>query len=91
VTIPVFAKVDVNGPDAAPLYAYLREQAPGDFGPGHFLYERVKATRPESLGTDEIRWNFTKFLVGRDGEVLRRYESAVTPEEIAGDLSALLA
>lgn len=91
VTFPVFAKVDVNGPDAAPLFTYLRAQAPGDFGPDHFLYERVKATRPEAIDTDEIRWNFTKFLVGTDGQVIRRYESNVTPEQIGIDIAEYLA
>jgi glutathione peroxidase len=90
VTFPVLAKVDVNGPDADPLYAFLRSQAPGDFGPEHFRYERIKASRPESIDSDEIRWNFTKFLIGRDGAVLRRYESKVTPEQIGKDLTEIL-
>ena len=55
VTFPVFGKIDVNGPGADPLYAYLRKEAPGDFGPGlGFLYEHVQRTRPEAIGTDEI-------------------------------------
>jgi glutathione peroxidase len=72
VTFRVFAKVDVNGPDAAPLYAYLRSEQPGD------------------ADADDIRWNFTKFLVGKDGTVLRRYEPGVTPEEIGADLAGTL-
>jgi glutathione peroxidase len=90
VTFPVFGKVDVNGDDAAPLYTYLRAQAPGEFGPDHFLYERTKAARPEALDSDEVRWNFTKFLVDADGNVVRRYESKVTPEEISKDLTDTL-
>ncbi|ROO90494.1 glutathione peroxidase [Actinocorallia herbida] len=91
VTFPVLAKIDVNGPDAAPLYAHLRAAAPGDFGPGNgFLFEHVKNTRPEAIGTDEVKWNFTKFLVGADGAVIRRYEPTVLPEEIRADLDALL-
>jgi glutathione peroxidase len=91
VTFPVFGKVDVNGPDAAPLYRYLREQAPGAFGPEHGrLYEAIKARRPEALDTDEVKWNFTKFLVGRDGVVRKRYESRETPESIATELDDLL-
>ena len=86
VSFPVFAKVDVNGPDADPLFAYLRGQQPGDFGPDHFLYERIMSTDPESADRDDIRWNFTKFLIGADGRVLRRYEPTVTPEEIRKDL-----
>jgi glutathione peroxidase len=92
VTFPVFGKVDVNGPDAHPLFTHLRSAAPGDFGPDNgFLYEHVKSSRPEAIGTDEVKWNFTKFLIGRDGTVLRRYEPTVTPEEIRADLGELLA
>jgi len=91
VTFPVLAKVEVNGDGSDPLYAYLREQAPGDFGPAYgFLYEHVKKTRPEALDTDEIKWNFTKFLIDPDGSVVRRYEPSVTPEEISADVDGLL-
>ena len=91
VTFPVLAKIEVNGDGADPLYAYLREQAPGDFGPSYgFLYEHVKNTRPEALDTDEIKWNFTKFLIDPDGSVVRRYEPTVTPEEISADVDGLL-
>jgi len=91
VTFPLFGKIDVNGPDADPLYNYLRAEAPGDFGPDSgFLYEHVSKSRPEAIGTDEVKWNFTKFLVGRDGEVIRRYEPTVTPEQIRPDLEQLL-
>ncbi|MGH3444027.1 MAG: glutathione peroxidase, partial [Nocardioidaceae bacterium] len=60
VTFPVFAKVDVNGPGAAPLFQYLRVQAPGDFGPqyGDF-YDAISKIRPDA-GADEVKWNFTK-------------------------------
>ncbi|WP_031940624.1 glutathione peroxidase [Prescottella defluvii] len=91
VTFPVYAKLEVNGDDAHPLFRYLRAQAPGDFGPDHgFLFEHVSKTRPEAIGTDEVKWNFTKFLVGRDGEVLRRFEPTVTPEQIAEEIAELL-
>ena len=63
----MLAKVDVNGPEASPLFGFLRAEAPGD-----------------------VAWNFTKFLVGRDGRVLRRYEPPVLPEQIAADLEDLL-
>ncbi|MFF4025449.1 MULTISPECIES: glutathione peroxidase [Nocardia] len=91
VTFPVFGKIEVNGPGAAPLYTYLRAEAPGDFGPSAGrLYDHVKATRPEAIGTDEVKWNFTKFLVGRDGKVIRRFESTVTPEQIESEIADLL-
>jgi glutathione peroxidase len=91
VSFPIFSKVDVNGADADPLFTYLRSEAPGDFGPASgFLYDHIKSSRPEAIGTDEVKWNFTKFLVGRDGEVIRRFEPTVTPEEIRSELGSVL-
>ncbi len=72
VTFPMFSKIEVNGDGADPLYAFLREQQPGE---------------GES---SDIAWNFTKFLVGRDGSVLKRYEPQTTPEEIAAELDQYL-
>ncbi|WP_018502696.1 glutathione peroxidase [Parafrankia discariae] len=92
VTFPVFSKIEVNGDGAAPLYNYLRSEAPGDFGPeSGFLYEHIKRSRPEAIGTDEVKWNFTKFLVDGEGKVVRRFEPTVTPEELRGELDAALA
>jgi glutathione peroxidase len=71
VTFPLFAKVDVNGDHAHPLYRFL------------------KGERPGVLGTEAIKWNFTKFLVGRNGEVLKRYAPTDAPEKIQQDLKAL--
>ena len=65
VTFPLFAKVDVNGDDAAPVYRYL------------------KSSKPGLLGTEAIKWNFTKFLVDREGKVVARYAPKETPESIA--------
>jgi glutathione peroxidase len=72
VTFPLFAKIDVNGRGAHPLYRHLKQARRG------------------VLGSTAIKWNFTKFLVGRDGEVLRRYAPAVTPAEIERDVLPLL-
>lgn len=72
VTFPMFAKIDVNGDNAAPLYEFLRTQ------------------RPNADGTGDLKWNFEKFLVDRDGVVQKRYGTKVTPEQIAGDLAAYL-
>jgi glutathione peroxidase len=94
VTFPVYSKIDVNGPDADPLYTYLRAADPGDFTAENpkteMLYGHVSKAYPEWIGTDAVKWNFTKFLVGADGEVIRRYEPTQTPEEIRDDVAALL-
>jgi glutathione peroxidase len=91
VTFPVFSKIDVNGDDADPLYKYLREEAPGDWGPAYGdFYNRLSAIRAEADGTDEVKWNFTKFLIGRDGQVIKRYEPPVQPADIKADLENYL-
>ena len=91
VTFPIMRKIDVNGPDADPLFVHLRAADPGDFGPhSGRIYEHIASTRPETIGTDEVKWNFTKFLVGPDGAVIKRYEPGVTPEEISADLANVL-
>jgi glutathione peroxidase len=72
VTFPMFAKVDVNGDDAAPLYRYL------------------KSAKPGLLGTEAIKWNFTKFLVDRGGNVVKRYAPNDTPESLEGDVAKAL-
>jgi glutathione peroxidase len=91
VTFPVFRKIDVNGPDADPLYQYLRTEAPGDFGPqyGDF-YAAISRLKPDA-GADDIKWNFTKFLIGPDGTVIKRYEPPVPPDDIKADLENYLA
>ena len=71
VTFPVFAKVDVNGSAADPLYTELKKQKGG-------------------LLFDAIKWNFTKFLVGKDGQVVERYAPTTKPEDIAADIEKLL-
>jgi glutathione peroxidase len=72
VTFPMFAKVDVNGDDTHPIFALLKEGAPG------------------LLGTEAIKWNFTKFLVDREGRVIGRYSSSHKPEDMAADIEKLL-
>jgi glutathione peroxidase len=73
VSFPMFAKVDVNGPKAHPLFQWL------------------KAEKAGLLGLEGIKWNFTKFLVGPDGTVLKRYAPTDTPEKIGKDLKKFLA
>jgi glutathione peroxidase len=72
VSFPMSVKVDVNGPGAHPLFAYLTQALPG------------------ALGTQAIKWNFTKFLIDREGKPLRRYGSMDKPEKIGRDIHALL-
>jgi glutathione peroxidase len=72
VTFPMFAKIDVNGANAHPLYQWLKSEKAG------------------ILGTEAIKWNFTKFLVDRTGRVVRRYAPTDTPEKIEKEIPALL-
>jgi glutathione peroxidase len=65
-----------------PLFGKVEVNGPG----AHPLYEMLKSARPGLLGTTAIKWNFTKFLVGRDGRVLQRYAPSDTPEQIEADI-----
>jgi len=69
-----------------PMFAKIKVNGPDT----HPLYQLLKAERAGVLGTESIKWNFTKFLVGPDGAVLKRYPSKTTPNEIEVDLSSLL-
>src|SRR5207248_2959143 len=73
VTFPVFARIDVNGSGAHPLYQHLKAAARG------------------TLGTQAIKWNFTKFLVDRAGRVVKRYGMFTKPKSIEADIERLLA
>ena len=72
VQFPLFAKIDVNGANAHPLYRYLKHEAKG------------------LLGSEGIKWNFTKFLVDKDGNVVRRYAPTDTPQGMEKDVAAAL-
>ena len=72
VTFPMFAKINVNGSDAHPLYNHLKSEKKG------------------LLGSESIKWNFTKFLVGPDGSVLKRYAPTDTPASIREDVAQLV-
>lgn len=72
VDFPMFAKINVNGDDADPLWQDLKKQAPG------------------LLGSEAIKWNFTKFLIDRHGAVVDRYAPATKPEALAADIDKLL-
>jgi glutathione peroxidase len=72
VSFPMFAKVEVKGPNAHPLFRYLTQAKKG------------------ILGTEAIKWNFTKFLIARDGEPVARYAPQVKPEELEAPIKELL-
>jgi len=72
VTFPIFARIDVNGANAAPLFRHLKQEARG------------------VLGSEAVKWNFTKFLVDRTGKVVARYAPTTKPEAIAADIEKLL-
>lgn len=72
VKFPMFAKVDVNGKDAHPLYQFLKKEAPG------------------ILGTEAIKWNFTKFLINKEGKVIKRFAPNDEPESLTKEIEALL-
>ena len=72
VSFPMFAKVDVNGEAAHPLYRHLKHEAPG------------------LLGSEAIKWNFTKFLVDREGRVVQRYAPNTAPDKLEDDVVHLL-
>ena len=73
VSFPLFAKVDVNGDNAHPLFKHLKHEAPG------------------LMGSEAIKWNFTKFLVKKDGTVHKRYAPQTEPKDLMKDIEALLA
>lgn len=86
-----FAKIDVNGPNESPLYAYLKAQKPEDKGNHLFKDLLIKlASLGEKREGGDIKWNFTKFLVNQEGEVVERFAPTVSPSEIADDLELLL-
>jgi glutathione peroxidase len=76
VSFPIFAKIDVNGSNAHPLYKFLKSKRSGIFG---------------AIGLDAIKWNFTKFLVDRTGNVVGRYAPSTAPAELAPEIDKLLA
>mgnify|MGYP001235193842 CR=1 FL=1 len=72
VTFPLMAKIDVNGPEASPLYDWMKSEKTG------------------LMGSKSIKWNFTKFLIDREGNVVKRYAPQDSPKAIAKDIEKLL-
>lgn len=73
VSFPMFAKIEVNGPHAHPIYEFLKKEKPG------------------LAGTEGIKWNFTKFLIDKQGNVVDRFAPQTTPESLSGTIEQLLA
>ena len=93
VTFPLMAKIDVNGANAAPIFEYLKTQAPTE----EYKGLKAKATHTMLKGISksvekdsDILWNFTKFLVSRDGAAIKRFPPTATPEDMEDDLKAML-
>lgn len=91
-TFPRFAKIDVNGKDADPLFQYLKKEASHE---DENEEEKNFVDKLKSLGqkvlTPEIKWNFTKFLINKEGRVVKRYSPTSKPENIAKDIERELA
>ena len=93
VTFPLMKKIDVNGKEAHPIFEYLKSVAPAEEYKGikakasYTLFKTIsKSVEKES----DIMWNFTKFLISRDGTVVKRYAPTTTPEEMEQDLTEML-
>ena len=94
VTFQIMKKVDVNGPDATPVFEFLKAQAPTE------EYHGLKAKAAKALfktlsksveKDNDIKWNFTKFLISKDGETIKRYAPTTEPKDFEKDVEAMLA
>ena len=95
VTFPLFAKSDVRGENINPLFKHLIKEAPFkgfevEKESWRHIEDVVKRHYPENLEGDEVKWNFTKFLVAKDGKTITRYEPTTTPEELEPVIEAAL-
>lgn len=83
VKFPMFSKIEVNGEGRHPLYSALIAQKPQAIKPeGSEFYQRLASKGREPLKAENILWNFEKFLIGRDGEVIQRFAPDMTPEDV---------
>ena len=93
VTFRLMKKIDVNGPDAHPIFEYLKSVAPTE----EYKGLKAKATHTMLKGISksvekdsDILWNFTKFLINRDGTVIKRFPPTTTPEDMEADIQSML-
>ena len=93
VSFQIMKKTDVNGPDAEPIFEYLKEQAPTE--EYHGLKAKGMAMLIKKLSKSvvkdcDIKWNFTKFLISKDGETIKRYAPTTEPKDFEKDVEAIL-
>ena len=93
VTFQLMSKIDVNGAEASPIFEYLKSAAPAE----EYKGLKAKATHAMLKGLSksvekdsDILWNFTKFLINRDGTVVKRYAPTTTPEDMEKDIQGML-
>ena len=94
VTFQIMKKIDVNGKDAEPIFEYLKAQAPTEeyHGLKAKAAQQLFKTISKSVEKDnDIKWNFTKFLISKDGETVKRYAPTTEPKDFEQDIEAMLA
>lgn len=93
-TFPRFKKIDVNGENESPLYTYLKSAIPTGESRGNSLMGLMlrlsSRLNGKSKQSHDIQWNFEKFLIDREGNVIKRFAPAVKPEQIAAEIEKLL-
>ncbi|UUZ97298.1 glutathione peroxidase [Paenibacillus sp. P25] len=95
VTFPLFEKIEVIGASAHPLFVYLTELAPfrgfdNGTAEGQWMQDFLKEKYPQIYDGDGVKWNFTKFLIGRDGQVKDRFETTIEPKDMEPAILSLL-
>jgi glutathione peroxidase len=93
VTFQLMSKIDVNGPNANPIFEYLKSAAPAEEYKGlkaKAAHAMLKGLSKSVEKDSDILWNFTKFLINRDGTVVKRYAPTTTPEDIEKDIQGML-
>ena len=94
VTFPLMSKIEVNGEHADPIFQWLYSEKPfagfGDSEVGQMMDKMLSKGDPEYASNPDIKWNFTKFLIDRKGNVVARFEPTVAPEAIDAEIAALL-
>lgn len=93
VEFPVFGKIDVNGKDEDPIYTFLKKEKPDvddNKGEGKAYTNDQLAELSERKNPEDIVWNFEKFLIDKDGNVVKRYSPSTTPEEIKPEIEKIL-